>query len=166
MNISQIPLYFRLENQAKISGEPRSQPKARQRLWPSVFQISGLKTRAHYGDKPFCYFLGTKSKKKPNAMTNWLNSSRMPGKCAEKISTPWYYLFGFEMTAIACFKPERMKSCHPFGVLTEHFMPFFYNYGTPSGFYFMAQDKGSTSLEPANLSHGSRHTAPRQAFRL
>jgi len=44
-----------------------------------------------------------------------------------------------------------MKSCHPFGVLTEHFMPFFYNYGTPLGFVLWFV---STPLERANLSMG------------
>jgi len=56
------------------------------------FQFSSLKTRAHYGDKPFCYFLGSKSKKKPCAESNRLNSSRTPDKYTDRIckaSTPW-----------------------------------------------------------------------------
>jgi len=37
MKNGQIQRCFRLENQAKISGEPRSQPKARIKIQPSVF---------------------------------------------------------------------------------------------------------------------------------
>ncbi|MFM9946597.1 MAG: hypothetical protein ACKV1O_01535 [Saprospiraceae bacterium] len=51
------------------------------------FQFSSLKTRAHYGDKPFCYFLGSKSKKQPCAESNRLNFSRISGKCSGKIYT-------------------------------------------------------------------------------
>ena len=41
------------ENQAKISGEPRSQPNARLKINRQFSQPSSLKNRAHYGDKPF-----------------------------------------------------------------------------------------------------------------
>jgi hypothetical protein len=39
MDNGQIQLYFRFEKQAKISGEPRSQPEARQKLQPAIFPM-------------------------------------------------------------------------------------------------------------------------------
>jgi len=74
------PVIFSLKTKQKSAASREANLKPDKGSNRQFFQFSGLKTRAHYGDKPFCYFLGTKSKKKPKAMNNWLNSSRTPDR--------------------------------------------------------------------------------------
>jgi len=71
MNNGQIQLCFRLENQAKISGESRSQPKARIRIEPSVFPTFKPENQGALWRQAFLLtFWATKSKKKSGAKTN------------------------------------------------------------------------------------------------